>query len=199
LEVIVAEHVFEHLTWHEAKIATKLCHDYIKPGGTLRLAVPDVNRYKLNRTEMLQQRKNDIDWKHRINFNWKTIKYLLQPIFPHVVLLEWHTRLGFAYSRRWNPLDGFVQRTKHFDKRGQESLLVDAFKMYDETTFRGCQIYDIEARHQKKVVRDRVRAFVETGQYQKALHLDPFDAAALQLAAKNSVDYTIIARMRQEQ
>lgn len=41
LDCILAEHVWEHLTWDEAMRAAMNCCAYLKPGGTLRIAVPD--------------------------------------------------------------------------------------------------------------------------------------------------------------
>src|SRR6185295_4438112 len=40
-EAILAEHVWEHLTIDEGTRAAKLCWKYLRPGGRLRVAVPD--------------------------------------------------------------------------------------------------------------------------------------------------------------
>ena len=37
----MAEHVWEHLSEADARAANRLCFRYLKPGGVLRLAVPD--------------------------------------------------------------------------------------------------------------------------------------------------------------
>ena len=36
-----AEHVFEHLTWDEARAALANISQYLKDGGRIRIAVPD--------------------------------------------------------------------------------------------------------------------------------------------------------------
>lgn len=41
LDAILAEHVWEHLTEQEGLIAASICFKYLKPGGYLRVAVPD--------------------------------------------------------------------------------------------------------------------------------------------------------------
>lgn len=41
LDCILAEHVWEHLTWDEALSAAQNCFAFLRPGGTLRIAVPD--------------------------------------------------------------------------------------------------------------------------------------------------------------
>ena len=41
LDAILAEHIWEHLTPEEAAVAAMLCFKFLKPGGYLRVAVPD--------------------------------------------------------------------------------------------------------------------------------------------------------------
>ena len=41
LDAILAEHVWEHLTPNEGIVAAKNCFDFLKPGGHIRIAVPD--------------------------------------------------------------------------------------------------------------------------------------------------------------
>lgn len=41
IDRILAEHVFEHLEESECTIALRECYRYLKPGGLLRIAVPD--------------------------------------------------------------------------------------------------------------------------------------------------------------
>src|SRR5712675_2094691 len=41
IDVILAEHVWEHLTVEDGRIAAKTCYEFLKPGGYIRVAVPD--------------------------------------------------------------------------------------------------------------------------------------------------------------
>lgn len=41
VDAFLAEHVWEHLSLEDAHRAARNCHDYLHPGGRLRLAVPD--------------------------------------------------------------------------------------------------------------------------------------------------------------
>ena len=41
IRAILAEHVWEHLTYEEGIDAAKMCFKYLKPGGYIRCAVPD--------------------------------------------------------------------------------------------------------------------------------------------------------------
>ncbi len=43
LDNVLAEHVWEHLTLEDGKAGAARCFAYLKPGGRLRLAVPDGN------------------------------------------------------------------------------------------------------------------------------------------------------------
>jgi len=41
VDTFLAEHVWEHLTFEEGIIAAQNCFNFLKPGGLLRVAVPD--------------------------------------------------------------------------------------------------------------------------------------------------------------
>lgn len=43
LDAILAEHVWEHMSYDEGIIAAKNCYKFLKPGGYIRCAVPDIN------------------------------------------------------------------------------------------------------------------------------------------------------------
>ena len=214
LQTIVAEHVFEHLTFSDALIALHLCWKYLKTGGKFRLAVPDAYSFHQNK-EMT--RASDIDWGHRVKYNYQSLTHvLLQARFENSVLLEWHTRRGFLYNRRWNPLEGFIQRSKHFDKRGAVSLIVDAIKGDQgerERDTRG-ERYDLESRHHPLVVKSKVEELLRQAKHvannghveqrkiylKEAMVLNPFHCATLAFLANctgNKAIHSIVA-MRQE-
>jgi predicted SAM-dependent methyltransferase len=41
IDIILSEHVWEHLTYEEGVEAAEICYDFLKPGGYIRCAVPD--------------------------------------------------------------------------------------------------------------------------------------------------------------
>ena len=41
IDCLMAEHVWEHLTLEQGRTAALTCHRFLKPGGYLRVAVPD--------------------------------------------------------------------------------------------------------------------------------------------------------------
>jgi predicted SAM-dependent methyltransferase len=51
VDTLVAEHIWEHLTLDEAIVAAMNCYKYLKPGGVLRLAVPDLLWFSMSTEE----------------------------------------------------------------------------------------------------------------------------------------------------
>jgi predicted SAM-dependent methyltransferase len=43
IDALLCEHVWEHLTEAEGRAAARVCPEFLKPGGYLRVAVPDRN------------------------------------------------------------------------------------------------------------------------------------------------------------
>ena len=43
IELILAEHVWEHLSFEDGVQAASNCYKFLKPGGKIRCAVPDKN------------------------------------------------------------------------------------------------------------------------------------------------------------
>lgn len=43
VDAFLCEHVWEHLTEAQGRLAAALCYEFLKPGGYLRCAVPDAN------------------------------------------------------------------------------------------------------------------------------------------------------------
>lgn len=128
LEVILAEHVFEHLDWFDALSAAKNAFDFLRPGGVLRLAVPDCFAPG---SFLDNSRKEDIEYHHRIRFTLRSLTHLLvQAGFSadDITPIEYHSAAGFSYRRRFDPREGFIRRSFAFDKRGAVSLIVDAMK-----------------------------------------------------------------------
>lgn len=220
LQTILSEHVFEHLSFQEVNVASRLCLKFLMPNGILRLAVPDAY-YKEENEE--KKRLNDIAWNHRVLFNYRSIKYVLENVilidgskkekveeeyrFERVILLEWHTRSGFSYGRRWNPLDGFIHRSKHFDKRGAVSLIVDAVKGSAGGSGNSIStVYDLESRHHHLVVKHRVEELLNKAKsvivngksvdeaimyLNDAISLNPFHLETLRLFAECSGNQAI--------
>ena len=133
---IVAEHVWEHLTLEQGSQAANLCWRYLRPGGYLRIAVPDG----------LHRNTEYIDWvkpggtgagadDHKVLYTYRTgIEMLESAGFTQVTCLEYFDEQGQFHNEPWNPEDGMIRRSMRFDQRNQTgqlaytSLIIDAHK-----------------------------------------------------------------------
>lgn len=135
IDKILAEHVWEHLTLEEGRLAFKHCHTYLKPGGFLRVAVPDgfnpseeyINYVKPGGTG------NGAD-DHKLLYNYQIMSQSLESVGFTVKLLEYFDENGQFHKSPWNPEDGMIRRSADHDSRnaggklGYTSLIIDAYK-----------------------------------------------------------------------
>lgn len=138
LEAILAEHVWEHLTFDEGVEAAKICYDFLQPAGYIRCAVPD----GFFRNEAYQKGvqiggpgpADHPAASHKTVHTYKTITAMFQEAGFQVKLLEYCDEAGKFHAADWNEADGFIYRSKRFDHRNQHgelgfvSLIVDAVK-----------------------------------------------------------------------
>ncbi len=135
LDNIMAEHVWEHLTDSDTQLANKNCFDFLKKGGSMRLAVPDG----------LHPDKEYIDYvkpggwgagadDHKILYNYKIMIERLEKVGFEVKLLEhWDEDGNFHYTE-WFDEQGRISRSKRYDERNESgelkytSLIIDAIK-----------------------------------------------------------------------
>jgi predicted SAM-dependent methyltransferase len=132
---ILAEHVWEHLTAEDGRVAARHCHRYLRPGGHLRIAVPDglhpdpayIRAVKPGGTGT-----GALD--HQVLFTHESLGLLLSDVGFTVRLLEYFDRQGCFHEEPWESSGGMVRRSRRFDTRnagGQlvyTSLIVDAIK-----------------------------------------------------------------------
>ncbi|MCF0053788.1 methyltransferase domain-containing protein [Dyadobacter sp. LJ53] len=135
IDKILAEHVWEHLTLEEGQLAFKHCHTYLKPGGFLRVAVPDgfnpseeyINYVKPGGTG------NGAD-DHKLLYNYQIMSRSLESVGFTVKKLEYFDENGQFHKSPWNPEDGMIRRSADHDSRnaggklGYTSLIIDAYK-----------------------------------------------------------------------
>jgi predicted SAM-dependent methyltransferase len=138
LTAILAEHVWEHLTFEEGVQAAKLCYQYLKPLGYIRCAVPDgyfpdkeyQNIVKIGGPGP----KEHPAASHKIVHNYRTLSNMFEEAGFNVTLLEYCDETGKFHSVEWDAEDGVIFRSKKFDPRNQgdkllfPSLIIDAIK-----------------------------------------------------------------------
>jgi predicted SAM-dependent methyltransferase len=135
IDALLAEHVWEHLTLEEGLIAAQICYEYLKPGGYVRIAVPDgyhpdpayIRHVQVNGTGPGSD-------DHKVLYNHETLTTLFQQAGFSVALLEHFDNQGVFQSAQWDPARGKIHRSQRFDERnvgGQltyTSVVLDAIK-----------------------------------------------------------------------
>lgn len=123
-DVILAEHVWEHLTREEGIIAAKFCYQYLKNNGYLRIAVPDgfnPSREYINWVKPAGEGPGAQD--HKILYNYRTLMEILETAGFHIDILEYYDENGIFHYKEWSPDDGMIYRSMRFDERNKGAIL----------------------------------------------------------------------------
>ena len=133
IDAILAEHVWEHLTLDQGIAAAKLCMRYLRPGGYLRIAVPDGNHPDPNyvgavKPGGLGPGADD----HKVLYDYKLLSRVISEVGFQVELLEYFDENGRFVYNPWVAADGMIYRSSRYDERNRDgnlnytSLVVDA-------------------------------------------------------------------------
>ncbi|WP_448701701.1 class I SAM-dependent methyltransferase [Mucilaginibacter sp. AW1-3] len=135
ISAILAEHVWEHLTPEQGELAASHCFKYLKPGGHLRIAIPDGNHPKPEYIEHVRIGGSGPGaHDHKVLYTYKTLSAMLERVGFKVRLLEYFDENGQFHEAAWKSEEGHIRRSKNNDKRnaGGElnytSLIADAIK-----------------------------------------------------------------------
>ena len=134
---MLAEHVWEHLTPEEGSAAASLCFKYLKPGGYLRVAVPDGYHPNPDYHEWVRvggASPMQIANGHKVLYTHDALRSLFERSGFRVKLFEYFDAAGTFHHHEWDEKAGKIWRSKRFDKRnvGGElvftSIVLDAVK-----------------------------------------------------------------------
>ncbi|HEX8491241.1 MAG TPA: methyltransferase domain-containing protein [Pyrinomonadaceae bacterium] len=133
IDRLLTEHVLEHLSEEECRIAVAECYRYLKRGGLLRIAVPDGYRRDAAYVAEASPPKDG----HKVLFTVDTLVPLLESVGFRATPLEYFDAEEKFHAEEWDESDGFIKRSVRFDtqedfKRGElfyTSLIVDARKI----------------------------------------------------------------------
>jgi predicted SAM-dependent methyltransferase len=124
LDRILAEHVWEHLSPADGIAGLKNVAAYLKPGGRVRIAVPDGH---FPDSEYLAYVKPGGHGPgaddHKILYTVETLAAAMREAGLIPVPLENFDAKGEFCSRDWDPADGKVIRSVRFDSRNQGGIL----------------------------------------------------------------------------
>jgi len=132
IDILLSEHMLEHLSAAEAGTALAECYRYLKPRGLLRIAVPDGYRRDPDYVKEASP-PND---GHQVLYNVDTLTALLQSVGFATTPLEYFDAEEQFHAVPWDENDGLIQRSARFDtqksfQRGDlfyTSVIIDARK-----------------------------------------------------------------------
>jgi predicted SAM-dependent methyltransferase len=135
ISAILSEHVWEHLNPEDAIIAARNCYKYLKPGGYLRLAVPDGNHFTQEYIEMVRPGGSGSGSDdHKVLYTIGSVKELFTSVGFRVEGLEYFDEQNVFQFSDWDIAQGKINRSKRFDSRNSQgelkytSLIIDAIK-----------------------------------------------------------------------
>ncbi|MBC7485905.1 MAG: hypothetical protein H7282_04055 [Cytophagaceae bacterium] len=132
---ILAEHVWEHLTPEDGKVAVRTCYRFLKKGGRLRIAVPDGFHPDPTYIDYVKVGGSGAGADdHKILYTYKIMTDILEQAGYKVQLLEYFDESGIFHHNAWEAKAGYIHRSIKNDKRNADgkpnytSLIVDAVK-----------------------------------------------------------------------
>jgi predicted SAM-dependent methyltransferase len=135
LDAILAEHVWEHLTFTESLLAAQICYRYLKSGGYLRIAVPDGYHPNPNYIEDIKPGGIGLGADdHKVLYTYDTLSNVFESTGFKVNLLEYFDEEHHFHFVDWLSSDGFIERSRRFDSRNSDdplaytSIILDATK-----------------------------------------------------------------------
>lgn len=136
LDNIMAEHVWEHLTDEETKLANRNCFKFLKKGGVLRIAVPDGYNPDPAYIDYVKPGGHGAGADdHKILYNYKILASRLEAVGFKTEVLEYWDEKGNFHAMDWTDEGGHIVRSKRYDSRNKEgklnytSLIMDAVKL----------------------------------------------------------------------
>ena len=132
---ILAEHVFEHLSNEDRHKTIKNFYYFLGNNGFARIAVPDgfhPDKEYIQQVDVGGTGKSAYD--HKFLYNYKTLTELFISYGFTCNLLEFFDESHIFHQKEWSSDDGFIKRSKNFDRRNKKnqlkytSLIIDFYK-----------------------------------------------------------------------
>jgi predicted SAM-dependent methyltransferase len=127
--------VWEHLTPEAARTGAENCFEFLKPGGRLRIAVPDGFHPDPSYIEWVRPGGTGPGCDdHYHLFHHRSLSEILRNAGFEVQLLEYWDEKGRFHQSDWSREDGPIRRCAKDDPRNADgklnytSLIIDAIK-----------------------------------------------------------------------
>jgi predicted SAM-dependent methyltransferase len=136
VDALLAEHVWEHITEAEGQAAARLCYLYLRPGGYLRLAVPDGLHPDPRYVELVRAGDGSGALaggpdgnaaNHKALYSYRSLKAQLEAAGFRVTLYEYFDEEGVFHYREWARAQGTIWRSKRFDPRNRQGPLASVY------------------------------------------------------------------------
>jgi predicted SAM-dependent methyltransferase len=135
IDAILAEHVWEHLDAVGGAEAARICFRFLKPGGYLRVAVPDGLHPDPAYIESVRPGGSGPGADdHKVLYTAHSAQQLFERAGFAVQVHEWFDAEGQFHGDDWDSRDGMIQRSRRFDERNLNgslaytSIVLDARK-----------------------------------------------------------------------
>lgn len=123
IDSMLAEHVWEHLTDADAVAAARNCFFYMRPGGRLRVAVPDGLHPDPAYIEYVRPGGSGLAAEdHKILHTYRTFAGVFEAAGFEVKCLEYFDEDSRFHCEQWDPEDGLVLRSDRFDNGSPRAL-----------------------------------------------------------------------------
>jgi predicted SAM-dependent methyltransferase/glycosyltransferase involved in cell wall biosynthesis len=144
IDRMLAEHVWEHLSVNDGKRAARLCFEYLRSAGTLRVAVPDAHHPDPAYREHVRPNGTAAGAEdHQTLYTHRSLQEVFESAGFQVRLLEFFDEHGEFHYSDWDPSDGMIRRSARFDPRNLDgrlnytSIILDAIKPVEAAPARG--------------------------------------------------------------
>jgi predicted SAM-dependent methyltransferase len=136
LDNVFAEHVWEHLTLNDGKTGAARCFKYLKPGGRMRLAVPDGNHPDPDYLELVRPGgPPPAGDEHLVLYTYDMMRDMLESVGFQVDLLEYYDADHNFHRVPYDNVHGRVLRCHGWTEKRADgstmpytSVIVDAIK-----------------------------------------------------------------------
>ena len=135
VDALLAEHVFEHIEPELLVHALDQIFLYLRPGGYIRIAVPDGNHPDDSYIrEVKPGGTGPGATDHKVLYDFKTLSEMFVSAGFTVDLLEYFDSEHIFHRKNWDVSDGYVARSLKFDQRNlnatpnYSSIILDATK-----------------------------------------------------------------------
>ncbi|MEX2308343.1 MAG: methyltransferase domain-containing protein [Pirellulales bacterium] len=136
VDAILAEHVWEHLTLDEGRRAAAQCFKYLRPGGYVRVAVPDGNHPDPTYIQWVDVGGTGAGaYDHKVLYTHDLLRNVFERAGFDVTLLEYYDEAGEFHRVPWDQSAGWIHRCQdRAEKRpdakpaNYTSIILDATK-----------------------------------------------------------------------